>query len=521
MGWNSAEISQQLGRCRSLDNPVREWFRVVKWAFFAFVLLLVALLAIEISNQFKREASLGGFLILTGFLAFVGTCWWVAMLPFNLKANDRRVLYLRAFKSDDTSLKMRALVRAGLPAHYVLEGIRQPQKRPPGLVRLFAEGLTAITFAGSEHFELEAADRNWLARLAASADGASAFVIDATEMTGNVRDEIKLALLVAGDRQCFILVKEHQDTEALAEQLAQVTELDLGNLEKVRWVRVPDHIDLNEEAFVKVCRKAFDELPPDPLQVGPEAVEFVRSNVSDENWATRWIETPTARVIGSFLILGLLVYLLPGVIGAILVFLIAVVFAAFYWIAQHRWWSTVKSDRRMGRNVAKDRRLLIASRICGGISVAIVLLLASIVPSMAATVLRQAQRTLTFSNLSGLQLGLRTYELEGYAPLLTGLEQDSIDLDGRNRIVDALLGTDPELNPRRRQFIQIPARQAEATAGIPYIHQPYLDAWQRPVRLNRDPVTGSWEQPSLQSAGPDGAFDTEDDLFVDWDGRRR
>src|SRR3977135_754916 len=157
-----------LARCKPLSDPVKSFARAVG------VGMLICLLGganqlLFLLILFGKSLPAGGMIILTwaillSFLISLPLGMWLL-----LRTRKRTpVIYLRAFRSDRSARRLRSLLKAALGSQFRLSGIRQPRKRSTLFIRLFTQALTALKYVGSEHFELEAEDHNWMARLLAS-----------------------------------------------------------------------------------------------------------------------------------------------------------------------------------------------------------------------------------------------------------------------------------------------------------------------------------------------------------------
>ena len=169
--------SLSLGRCKPLSDPVRVFANIVPiWAIIAFlaIILLIA----------GRERIVGEGIVIVSFFTLLSAL----SMPLGIwllfrTANRKPVIYLRAFRSDRPARRLRSLLKAALGSDFRLCGIRPPRERSHLLTRLLATNLVIFRYAGSESFELEADDRDWMVRLL-STYARSAFVfVDLRDLT--------------------------------------------------------------------------------------------------------------------------------------------------------------------------------------------------------------------------------------------------------------------------------------------------------------------------------------------------
>jgi hypothetical protein len=199
-----------LARCKPLSDPVKSFARAVG------VGMLICLLGganqlLFLLILFGKSLPAGGMIILIwaillSFLISLPLGMWLL-----LRTRKRTpVIYLRAFRSDRSARRLRSLLKAALGSQFRLSGIRQPRKRSTLFIRLFTQALTALKYVGSEHFELEAEDHNWMARLLASYAHTRFVFIDVRDVTPHVATEIQLSYLAMGPERCVFIIDPRQ-----------------------------------------------------------------------------------------------------------------------------------------------------------------------------------------------------------------------------------------------------------------------------------------------------------------------
>lgn len=180
--------------------------------------------------------------------------------------------------------------------------------------------------------------------------------------------------------------------------------------------------------------------------------------------------------------------------------------------------------------------------------VTIIAVLASLVAAQVTRSLRMANETKTRTMTVELKNGIDNYRveydrypLEPGAATQAGEDMAELLTDGKNRIVDTLLGvpadpgSGPDLNPLRIQYANLPTAKGERDGIVgTYVPRRFHDLWGRPYRIlldtNRDnqvknPAAASRDpkvsqnqaahlavQVAVYSSGMDGVAQTQDDL---------
>ena len=100
--------------------------------------------------------------------------------------------YLRSFRNDAATGPLRIAAQAALGPAFRLSGIRDPRRRWPPLIRHMFYVLFMVRYAHPKFMNLEASS-DWKARLWRSLGAARCALIDITELTLVVREEVALA----------------------------------------------------------------------------------------------------------------------------------------------------------------------------------------------------------------------------------------------------------------------------------------------------------------------------------------
>lgn len=349
------EIRTSLRRCRPLNDPVGSWARMLPWLLLMTICATLISMAIEIRMARPGESS---EVVASGsaFLIFYAPFYWLMMRSMRITAMKPKILFLRAFSRDqqgDDEIALRNALRAALPPRYALAGIRRPLERSPSLFRAVNEAFIAMEYIGSNSFELEAADRNWFARLLSSATHAHAFVIDMRSLTRFVHHEIELATgMAVGPGRLFLIIDGSRSADEWIEELenaAKSTVVDRANL---TLITVPSYLgEKRKKEFMKSAAASFAAIPDTPIEAQPAAWRKARSIVSDTDWPTPWRETPVAHFLRAgipvAIVLLLVSHFLP-IIGIVLNLISALIFYTLYSAAWVRLLRISRTQRSIG-----------------------------------------------------------------------------------------------------------------------------------------------------------------------------
>lgn len=287
-----------LAKTRPLADPLRvfAWFLVISGAIIAIALALVAKYMIA-ETWPGLETGLG--------LAFT-LCGGALLIAPGRKPN---AIYLRAFRSDRETARLRLKLAAILGPEYRLSGIRPPQKKSSKLARFLFPGMVALRYAGSKYMDLEAGD-DWMARLWRTYQHTRLVFIDVREMTPHVHREIQMTLETMGAERCVFLVgpgRSEAEWRAAIEELAP----EETNPAQLRLLDVsPERVKHGQMAAD--LRAILRELPAGVPGETERGRAFVLANVSP-------LDLKKSRRIA------------PGSVGAVIAGLVVAAAAGYAW----------------------------------------------------------------------------------------------------------------------------------------------------------------------------------------------
>jgi hypothetical protein len=243
-------------------------------------------------------------------------------------------IYLRSFRNDAATGPLRAVAQAALGPAFRLSGIRDPRRRWPALIRHLLYILFLIRYAQPKYMNLEAGP-DWKARLWRSLGEARCALIDVSELTPFLREEVELAIRCLGfHRVLFIGNHSRTADEWRRAILAAMGTPDVPP-EHIRIVVWADTVEGQAE-FREQVRAFADQLPVDPPGPNPAAFpETVASSdpcgkaVTGESWRTFLFAILIGTALSGALIWaqirtpdGGLAWFLPGAILITLEFLL-------------------------------------------------------------------------------------------------------------------------------------------------------------------------------------------------------
>jgi type IV pilus assembly protein PilA len=245
-------------------------------------------------------------------------------LALLIAAGKPNAIFLRAFRTDKSTAKLRAEIAAILGPDFRLSGIRPPRERTSVFMRFFMSGFFALKYAGSKFMELEAGD-DWMARLWRTLQTTRLVLIDVRDLTSYLQHEIRLTLETVGvSRVVFVIGKERIEGESrqiLAKYCGQ--EHDPGQLQLLE----ASPYRLSSGRLASDLQRIVKQLPASAPGESEAGRQFVLDHVSGELLAnsglsSMWKATAAAGLLCS-LSLGPLMLLalqrLQGDSGLILV----------------------------------------------------------------------------------------------------------------------------------------------------------------------------------------------------------
>jgi type IV pilus assembly protein PilA len=261
-----ADKPDPLSHTKPLADPVRviDIFLVVNAILLVFVSVAILVPAL---GMFGALSSLGLACALFSVVILIGV------------PRSPNAIYLRAFRTDNATAKLRAELAAILGPDFRLSGIRPPAKKSSTFMRFFLPGLIAFRYAGSKFMELEAGD-DWMARLWRTYQSTRLVFIDVRDVTVHVHQEIQMTLETMGTERCLFVVDSSRPDVEWRQSILAVAgpgkDPDRFNLLHADDERTQSgHLLAELTAILKV-------LPPGLPEATDRGKQFVLGHVSEE-----------------------------------------------------------------------------------------------------------------------------------------------------------------------------------------------------------------------------------------------
>lgn len=129
-------------------------------------------------------------------------------------------IYLRAFRTDRSTARLRSDIAAILGPDFRLSGIRPPRERTSVFMRFFLSGFFALRYAGTKFMELEAGD-DWMATLWKTYQTMRLVLIDVRDVTPYVQQEIRLTIETVGTERVVFVVSPEKTAKEWRQLLAK------------------------------------------------------------------------------------------------------------------------------------------------------------------------------------------------------------------------------------------------------------------------------------------------------------
>jgi hypothetical protein len=264
-----------------LEDPMRDISRrmgTFVWVMFIcllFLSLLIVVLLFVSKNQVGRTLLSGTayFCWILFFSYLVNLIWWRAFAP----RQDTNVFYLRSFQNDPASWPIRVAIQDALGDRVRLSGIRDPRRR----VAFWSDGLSpwlkAMRHCTPKFMDLEA-ESDWKSRLWNSLQSGDMAIIDLTEITPIVLEEINLVAQAIGiERVVFLGTSPEQSELQLLELIEQ--RIGSGSSRRPHIIMWPNNLKPDERKSwlrefknnIRALYQRASQLPPIMKQPVPEA----------------------------------------------------------------------------------------------------------------------------------------------------------------------------------------------------------------------------------------------------------
>lgn len=237
-----------------LPPPLSDPLRALKWVYTVMLGLLLVALAIDLSIDVSDGRP---FLLVYGTgIAAIWTLFGIwRLLPF--RRTD--VFYLRSFARDASTGSIRADIQR-LIRPLRLSGIHDPRTRSIPLLRHLNQLVFVLRYVSPARLNLEAGD-DWKQRLWRSLTLARGAIVDVTDLTSYVKDEVRLCYRTLGLNRVMFLIDERKTVDEWRVQLAAI--LELSDPAAIRVAQRP-HVSTARATFQAAISEFRHQLPPSP-----------------------------------------------------------------------------------------------------------------------------------------------------------------------------------------------------------------------------------------------------------------
>lgn len=202
---------------RPLDDPLR----TLGWYLLA---VLALVLAVGLATVALEDATFEDPPWWVRHGAWIAGAWFLFAVWRLLPGRRTAVLYLRSFRHDENTARIRTdLVRA-FGWRVRVSGIRDPRRRALRWLRHLNQLVFALRYATPKYMNLEAGD-DWKARLWRSMTQARGAVLDVTDLTTYVEDEVRMCYRTLGLDRVLFVGDSGRSVAGWRERIAAILEL--------------------------------------------------------------------------------------------------------------------------------------------------------------------------------------------------------------------------------------------------------------------------------------------------------
>lgn len=285
--------------------------------FFYFLVLLFApgwlLNLVALIFNYDVFVRMGGFQLLVFLVLNNLTFLWLVY-----PGGKPSAVWLRAFRSDAQTAKLRRQFEAVMGNRFRLVGIRPPKKRRSMWLQALLANFSGLSYAGSKYFEMEVGD-DWLIRLAKSMEECKVAFLDLRDWTEALAQEVAVASVALGPQRIIFLIDDRQP--------------------KAKWLQLVhqhsrgiDHqhaaflsTDASETKIVSELRAILGKLPGPPGERSEAIILARQLSPSDAETRPDWPMSAPIRIAIYF----------AAQVAVFLIVIVAVIFHLYF----DTWWS--------------------------------------------------------------------------------------------------------------------------------------------------------------------------------------
>jgi hypothetical protein len=278
-----------------LPRPLEDPLRPLGWYVLGSLALVVTLGLVAVSSETPSTDD-PPFLVTHG--VWIASALFLFAIWRLLPKRRTDVLYLRSFRHDENTAPLRAdLVRAFGPGVRV-SGIRDPRRRSSKWLRQLNQFVFALRYSTPKYLNLEAGD-DWKARLWRSLTLARGAILDVTDLTSYVKDEVRMCFRTLGLDRILFVGNGSKTVDQWRAEIATILELPKdAPIRVVLWAddrgsRAQFRADVS--AYARQLPKRHPELSPVGSEIAHQ--DSMLEGTIDKGTTPPWVEV----VVGGML----------------------------------------------------------------------------------------------------------------------------------------------------------------------------------------------------------------------------
>jgi hypothetical protein len=300
---------------RPLSDPLRGFRKFIGWVMVFQLLCSVAFPLLVVPLLRRPPLGLSGGLDFDRIFAGL-----VFLLPMPFQLPIFRILpnrvtnafYLRSFRNDPVTWPIRKRLQAEFGRDFRLSGIRDPRHRWPPVLRMLLTIVFCFRYVTPKYMNLEAGN-DWKARLWRSLADARCAIIDLTDMTPFVEEEIILAEKCLGLSRILFITDSSRLAGEWQQKVAAVLQNSVSppDVQIALWSLEPEA----SRQFTQAVQDFRARLPVRAPGLVQEAYPLVASTCltkAETSAADRafWLHTLIGMVLANVIIMGY-IWLIP------------------------------------------------------------------------------------------------------------------------------------------------------------------------------------------------------------------
>ena len=278
----------------SLEDPAR----VLRWYLLGLTVLCVTAWSATVSLE-ERRSDDPPFLVTHGVsLALI----WFLLSTWRLLPGRRPdVFYLRSFRHDENTELIRIdLVRA-FGRGIRVTGIRDPNRRSTKWLRQLNQLVFALRYSTPKYLNLEAGD-DWKERLWRSLTLARGAIVDVSDLTSYVQDEVRMCFRTLGLDRLLFVGNDKKTVAGWQQLIASILELpDANRIRVVIWSGGRT-TRANFRGKVSTYAAQLPKRPPELSPAGSEVAfqDSVLRGRASYDTSQPWVEVIVGSMLAAF-----------------------------------------------------------------------------------------------------------------------------------------------------------------------------------------------------------------------------